>query len=111
MKNNNAYLQHILLAIKYIETFLDHVSEKKFSHDVLIQSAVIRQLEIIGEAVRNLPVEIKKSHPHVPWKEIAGLRNKLIHEYSGVNLEVVWKTLETYLPALKPKIERLLRKK
>jgi len=70
----------------------------------LIQSAVIRELEIIGEAAKNVSVETKSKHPDIPWKQMSGLRDKLIHDYFGVDLDAVWETVKRDLPVLKEKL-------
>ena len=74
---------------------------------VKLQDLVMRRLEIIGEAVKRLPLDLKKAHPGVPWKKIAGMRDVLIHEYFGVDLKLTWEVVERELPALKPKIEAI----
>ncbi len=73
------------------------------------QYAVLRGLEIIGEAVKNLSEELKKKHTNILWKEIAGMRDKLIHQYFGVNLDLVWETIKTKLPELRNQISRILK--
>lgn len=70
---------------------------------------MIRALEVIGEAAKKIPTEIKKKYPQIPWKKMAGMRDKLIHEYFGVNIKVVWKTIKKDVPELKPKIEKMLK--
>lgn len=70
----------------------------------MIQSAVIRELEIIGEAAKNVSVETKSKHPDIPWKQMSGLRDKLIHDYFGVDLDAVWETVKRDLPVLKEKL-------
>jgi uncharacterized protein with HEPN domain len=74
----------------------------------MIQDAVIRNLEVIGEAVRNLSPEFRRQHPELPWRSISALRNVLIHEYFGVDLEIVWRIVQRRLPALKRHIEAFL---
>ena len=101
MKRDKAYLKHILDAISNIEKFIEGVNKENFLGNVEKQYAVLRGLEIIGEATKNLSEELKKKHPNIPWKEIAGMRDKLIHQYFGVNLDLVWETIKTELPELK----------
>ena len=101
MKRDKAYLKHILDAISNIEKFIEGVKKENFLGNVEKQYAVLRGLEIIGEATKNLSEELKKKHPNIPWKEIAGMRDKLIHQYFGVNLDLVWETIKTELPELK----------
>lgn len=74
-----------------------------------IQDAVVRRIEIIGEAVRNLPNDFKESNPKTPWLDIADMRNKLIHEYFDVDLELVWEVIKKDLPELKKQIENLIQ--
>lgn len=85
-----AYLRGMLEAIGKIERYTENMNFGDFSNNELIQEGVIRNLEIIGEAVKNLPDDIKKDYPEVEWRKIAGLRDILIHAYFGVDLEVIW---------------------
>ena len=80
----------------------------QFKVDDKTTSAVIRKLEIIGEATKNIPKSITKKYPTVPWKEMAGMRDKLIHFYFGVNLKLVWQTVKHRIPQVKPTIKQLL---
>ena len=109
MKDDAVYLKHILDAVKKIESYTSG-GRKTFFQNTLIQDAVIRNLEIIGEAVRNLPAEFRRRHPEVPWRSITALRNVLIHEYFGVELEIVWRVVKRRLPSLKRYVEMLLAK-
>ena len=109
MKRDKAYLRHILDAISNMEKFIEGVNKENFLGNVEKQYAVLRGLEIIGEATKNLSEELKKKHPNIPWKEIAGMRDKLIHQYFGVNLDLVWETIKTKLPELKNQISRILK--
>ena len=82
--------------------------EAVFFHDRKTQDAVIRNLEIIGEAVKQLPEDLTARHPTIPWKDIAGMRDRLIHHYFGINLKLVWRVLENRLDELESVIEREL---
>ena len=108
MKRDNAYLQHILDAISNIEKFIEGITKEEFTKNLEKQYAILRGLEIIGEAAKNLSRELKRKYPHIPWKEIAGMRDKLIHQYFGVNLDLVWETVKTKLPELKNQISIIL---
>jgi len=101
MKNPQIYLDHILTAIKKTETYVLNLNYDQFVIDEKTQDAIIRQLEIIGEAAGQLDEEFKIKYPNLPWQLMQATRNKLIHEYFDVDLEVVWETLQTDLPELK----------
>lgn len=101
MRDYQLYMKDILVAIERIEVFVGNMDLEAFKADDMTTSAVIRKLEIIGEAVKGIPEEIRKSHPHVPWKEMAGMRDKLIHFYFGVDYELVWGTIKRRLPEVK----------
>jgi uncharacterized protein with HEPN domain len=109
MKDASAYLKHIREAIVKIEKYTEG-GRKTFSEDTMIQDSVIRNLEIIGEAARNLPVDLRKSYPKVPWRSMMGMRNVLIHEYFGVDLDIVWKVVAQRLPVLKRHVSAMLAK-
>ena len=108
MKNDKVYLKHILDAISDIEKFMQGVSEEEFFGNREKQYAVLRALEIIGEATKNLSSELKTKSPEVDWKNIAGMRDKLIHAYFGVNLPLVWETVKKDLPQLKKQTQKIL---
>ena len=95
------YLGDVVGEVFNIESFTEGMSFDEFSQDKKTIYAVVRGLEVIGEAVKKLPKEIKDRYPDIPWKRIAGMRDKLIHEYFGVDISVVWKTVKEDIPYLK----------
>ena len=103
------YLRDIIDAVEKIEKFTEGMDSERFYADDKTAYAVIRALEIIGEATKKVPQNIKGSYPQVAWREMAGIRDKLIHDYFGVNLEVIWKTVQEDLPTLKPRILQILQ--
>lgn len=102
------YIDDIIEAIDKIEGYIKGYSIDKFSKDNKTIDAVIRNFEIIGEASKHIPETIRKKYSKIPWKEMAGMRNKLIHEYFGIKLDVVWKTVKKRLPELKVLISGVL---
>ena len=107
MKEDRIYLLHIRDAIERIESYTAGGKES-FEKQTITQDAVIRNLEIIGEAVKNLSAVTREHCPEVPWKQIAGLRDVLIHEYFGVRIESVWNVVEHRIPQLKSTVVELL---
>ena len=103
------YLRHILDAIVRIEEYIQGISEEEFYRNYLIQDGVIRQLEIIGEATKQISQNTRKDHNQIPWKDMAGMRDKLIHGYFGVDVEQVWLTAKSDIPFLQTEIEIVLR--
>ncbi|MFC1612746.1 DUF86 domain-containing protein [Patescibacteria group bacterium] len=108
-KDLNIFIEHILESITEIEKYTKNISCAKFLKTTQIQDAVIRRLEIIGEAVKNLPLSLKKQSPYIPWQKIAGLRDVLIHEYFGVDIDLVWKIIKKDLPKFKKEIIELTK--
>jgi uncharacterized protein with HEPN domain len=107
-RNFTAYLHDILDAIDKAEKFLKGLSFADFDKDEKTQFAVIRALEIIGEATKKIPENIRSQYSDVPWREVAGMRDILIHDYFGVDTEVVWKTTHVDLPELRIQIQQIL---
>jgi len=108
-RDDSVYLRHIRDAIAKIEAYLADVSESDFYKHSMVQDAVIRQLEIIGEAVRHISEELQNAHSEIPWQDIAGMRNKLIHDYFGVDIEKVWLTATEDIARLKAEVLRILQ--
>jgi uncharacterized protein with HEPN domain len=102
------YFLHILDAIATIESYVTGLTEESFRQNRLIQDGVIRNLEIIGEATKKLPKSLTNIYPNVEWKKIAGMRDVLIHDYFGVDLERVWVVVKNRLPDLKKNVTQIL---
>ncbi len=107
-KDSSVYLHHILDAIQRVERHLTGVSREEFFESELLQDAVVRQLEIIGEAARNLPEDFRRGHPQVSWSQIVGMRNRLVHAYFQVDLAIVWEIATLDLPPLRQQVEGIL---
>jgi len=105
------YLKDINIAIDSIKKFIQGMTFEQFKNDDKTSSAVIRKFEIIGEATKNIPDDIKNNYPQIPWKDIAGMRDKFIHAYSEVDLNLVWKTIHQRLSDLKSFIKEILENK
>lgn len=103
-KDNLVYLEHIFDWIVRIEEYTKGVDYKNFTNNNLVQAGVIRELEIIGEAAKKLSTIFKEKYPDIQWKKIPGMRDKLIHNYFGVDIDAVWNTIENDIPVLKKKI-------
>jgi uncharacterized protein with HEPN domain len=103
------YVQDIAQSVEDIESYTVGLTEAEFYASRLIQDAVVRRLEIIGEASRQMPAEIRLRYPNVPWRRLAGLRNRITHEYFGIQLERIWQFIKRDLPVLKETIHRVQR--
>ena len=102
------YVNDILLAISDIEDFTKGMDFSSFSKDKKTINAVIRSLEVMGEAAKKIPKEIRDKYSEIPFKSMAGIRDKLIHEYHGIDLDIIWNVIKLEIPHLKPKLEKLL---
>ncbi|GFO66401.1 DUF86 domain-containing protein [Geomonas paludis] len=100
IRDDTVYLAHILDAVRQIQLYTQGMDYEGFSGTRMVQDAVIRQFEIIGEAAKNMSAEFRSLHGHVPWKDLAGFRDKLIHQYFGVDLATVWRSVEDDIPIL-----------
>lgn len=102
------FLNDILTAIVDIESFMDGFSYEEFVDDKKTLYAVVRSIEVIGEAAKNLPEQLKAQHPEVPWKRITGMRDKLVHGYFGIDFKTLYKAAVEDIPPLKPSIEKII---
>jgi uncharacterized protein with HEPN domain len=108
MKDPTFFINHVKEAIKDIEDFSKGISKDDFLKDKKTQSATIRQIEIIGEAIKNLPDEFKEKYPEIRWRGIAGMRDKIIHHYFGIDVIKIWEVIEKDIPKLKEQINKIL---
>ncbi len=107
-RGESLYLHHILDAIARIEMYAQGLDQESFNKNLLVQDGVIRQIMVIGEAVKLLSGELRDKYAHIPWQDIAGMRDKLTHRYFGIDLEKVWLTARDDLPALKAEVAKIL---
>ena len=110
-RDPSLYLEDILEAITIIEQYLANSDRTSFEKDLKLQDAVIRRIEIIGEAAKHLPSSFREKYPAVPWKDFAGMRDILIHAYLNVNIERVWEVVKRDIPFLKKEVQRIISKK
>ncbi len=106
MRDSKFYLSDILDAMDSIEEFVEGIDFEEFKKDDRTVSAVIRKFEIIGEASKNIPEEIRQEHSQIPWKEMSGMRDRLIHSYFRVDFSLVWVAIKDRIPKIKPLIKK-----
>jgi uncharacterized protein with HEPN domain len=108
MRDYALYLKDILEAMEAIEKFVEGIDRDSFQKNDMISSAVIRKFEIIGEATKGIPEMMRNRYPKIPWKEMAGMRDRLIHFYFGIKYDLVWYTIKDVIPRIKPLILGIL---
>jgi uncharacterized protein with HEPN domain len=102
------YVEDILDAMDKAEILLEEVTYEQFVSDFRINFAVVRALEIVGEATKRLPMTLRDQYPSIPWKEMAGMRDRIIHGYDNVNFRIVWDTVKKRIPIVKPQIQQII---
>ncbi|KXS40170.1 MULTISPECIES: HepT-like ribonuclease domain-containing protein [Methanohalophilus] len=113
MKNERQttdYFKDILYAMDKVGEFTGDLTYWQFIEDEKTQFAVIRAIEVIGEATKNIPESIKTEYPSIPWRNIAGMRDKMIHAYFGIDMDILWKTATEEIPQIEPQIMQILHK-
>ena len=102
------YLRHILSEVKYLLDESDGLDKDAFLEDETLRRAFVRSLEVIGEATKKLPADVREAHPEIEWRAMAGMRDRLIHDYFGVDHDLVWDVIRRKIPELKEQLESLL---
>ncbi len=110
MNKDQLFFEHIVREVDFLLTQSEDLSFEKFSQDEILMRAFVRSLEIIGEAVKNISVDIKSRYNSIEWKKIAGLRDRLIHHYFGINWTIVWDVVQNKIPVLGNEIKNLMAK-
>lgn len=108
MRDYRLYLKDIVEAMEAIENFVEGIELDEFKQDDKTSSAVIRKFEVIGEATKRVPEDIRQKYSQIPWKEMAGMRDKLIHFYFGVDYKLIWQTIKYRIPQIKPVIRQIM---
>jgi len=109
VKKDHVFLEHILECIDRIEEYLAGIPEREFWSNTQVQDAVVRRLEVIGEAAKKISEPTRKKYPAIPWSKMAGMRDILIHEYFGVDYTIVWNTCKKSIPELKGQLKEVLK--
>ena len=107
-RGNMEFFQDIVEAINRIQSYIDKMNYDEFLEDMKTQDAVVRNIEIIGEAVKNISSDFKEKHEDIEWKKIAGMRDKIIHFYFGVNWDIVWDVIKNKIPNLEKEIKTVI---
>ncbi|MEE9294799.1 MAG: DUF86 domain-containing protein [Phycisphaerae bacterium] len=107
-RNYSVYLQDMLEAARKVHSYTEGLTKEAFATDDRTVDAVVRNLEVLGEAAKGIPDEFRQSHPAIPWKRISGLRDVLIHEYFGIDLDIVWDIVQNKTPPLERELRKLL---
>jgi uncharacterized protein with HEPN domain len=108
-RNITLYIKDLLENIKHAETFTENVTYEEFIKDKKTSYAVVRCIEIIGEAAKNIPDDVRESYPDIPWKKMAGMRDKISHFYFGIDMKKVWLAVKRDIPKIKPQIKKILK--
>ena len=107
MKGDIAYIDHILLCISKIQEYTKDLQQADFIKNEMVQDAVIRNIEIIGEATKKISSDLKSQYREIPWREMSGMRDKLIHDYMGVDVDVAWRTIQDGIPLIRSVIQNI----
>lgn len=110
-RNYDLYLQDVVTAADRVASYIEGVTRDEFETDQMRLDAVIRNLQIIGEAIKKIPDSIQKRYPNIPWQEIAGLRNRVTHVYFDVDINIIWDVVHSELPVLKTQIQEIIRER
>lgn len=108
MKDDLLYIEHIIHSIERIQSYITGLDQTAFTNNLVTQDAVVRQLEIIGEATKRVSKEFRSKYPDIPWSDMAGMRDVLIHDYIDVDFNIVWKTASESIPNLKDLLIKLV---
>ena len=106
MNDDRLYLDHILEAADRIVTYSE-CGEEAFRRDLMVQDAIVRNRQVMGEAVKKVSPQTRAAHPEVPWKDVAGMRDRVVHGYFGVSLEIVWDVVQNHVPPLRDMLKRI----